>query len=183
MKIYGIISFGFLLIFQTACSSSQPKQPSKLTLNSVFEIGLGTFNQAEALGRFGEPDKKVNLPNAPALEAWLYFEHPSHQTKLSLIFEKTSGVLQRKTWIVGAHEPEDNLETAKARFPTAHFENHHAKQTNPHFIADEIIFDDKQLGLTMVYREAVKEVESISWTDSKLRSLAGSVEKANPPVK
>ena len=64
----------------------------------------------------------------------------------------------------------------------AHFESRPLKQMNPHFIPDEIIFFDKQMGLTLIYREAVKEVETISWSIPRVNAAAETVKKSKSLV-
>ncbi len=174
MRVISIVGLCSFVLALSACSSvSAPsKTASKLNFNSVAKISLGIANQQVVVDALGEPDQKIRIPNS-TLEAWMFYIPATQQTKLSLIYDFPTGVLKRKVWIVDKNEPEDDLETAKSRFSSAKFESRQAKQTNPHYIPDETIFFDAKLGLALVYRRSVNEVESISWTSSDFRSIAG----------
>src|SRR5205085_870177 len=107
-------------------------------LIKLFDIEsnqIGEFHRAEASKKFGVPNEIVTLPYSDHLEAWLYIEQPYNATKVSLIFEKGTGVLQRKTWFVSEGEPEIDIQAAKARYPAAQFEARLANGRNPHVIS------------------------------------------------
>ncbi len=136
-----------------------------------------------AAEKFGEPNKKISVPGSIDEEIWIYFRGKFKAIpRLSLVFDKSNGLLQELTWNVQPGDTEYNLAEAKKRYPNAHFSSHPSEQTNPHFIPDEIIYSDNNLGIEISYKEATTRVESITWINPKSRSIANKPKGVNPNV-
>jgi hypothetical protein len=172
LNLRGIV-FTMILVSLVNCvnpSKSTLRQP--IGLVDIEKIQIGTFNRSEAKERFDAPREIVNLPDSNSLEAWIYVDQSHISTRVSLIFDRNSGVLKRKTWFVRGGEPEADINSVKARYPLAQFESRPAKNRNPHFISDKIIYTDQSSGLSVSYRKSANEVEALSWSDPKTRSVA-----------
>ncbi len=179
MKLLLVVVIGLVL---TTCVTQQKSARQHLELLAVEKIQLESFSPDAATMQLGKPDKIIPLPDAPAEDAWLYFEPGQRSTKLSLIFDRKSGALVRKTWFVGENEPEINLPIAKDRFPDSHFNAQLSESDNPHYISDREVYSDKKNGISISYLRTTNVVEAISWSNPQNRSLADDPRIKKPSV-
>lgn len=150
----------FLALCLIGCTATQKQFPSKLNLDSVETLKLGTTTTQEAEILFGKAS--VSAPIENNLTAWVYLEGKIPTTRLSLIFNK-SGKLLSVNWFLNPNESESSLSAIKKRYPNYKLNERKPEWTNSHFGPTDIYYEDKKNQFMAVFDENEGRVSAIGW--------------------
>ena len=138
-------------------------QRSPLTLAQAETLHPGLTTQGRALQILGAADMKPELLELQGKETWLYLDEDHKATRLSLIFDSTTGKLETVNWFVHQGDPEASLNYIRNHYPTASLVKRNAKWPTPDAAPDETFFVDEKSGLKIVFARTPKQVEAIVW--------------------
>jgi hypothetical protein len=144
----------------------------QISFSTFAKLGSGAPTKNALTKQLGKP-VAVAADSKQMGESWEY-------DGLTVFFEKQADAAHSWTWRVQEGFPEQNLKVAMSRFSGAKWEPETVKWINPHHFPNECFFKDKNLGISIEYNRARKEVFSIDRWDPT-RELASKTSEDKPP--
>ena len=173
-----ILTFLALLILEQACTglktaTQHDVSPSRsLPLDQVERLRIGISNSKEAISSFGAPDMRPVVEDLESKDVWIYLTEDQRSTRLSLIFNPGTGILESINWFVEPGEQEADLNFVSDRYPGRKFKRYDAEWTHPHSAPDRSYLMDKKTGFKIVYSKTSGQVESLTWSSPSKRTIA-----------
>lgn len=155
-----------LFFLLASCSSLKSKEALDLSLDKVLHLTPNQDNQETVTAALGKPDQQMRALD-PDDQIWIYNDKKDGHQRLSLVFDKTNK-LQSVLWLVRSRDPEIQLENSKKKFPTAQFTTQDTPSANSHASAAERLYTDSKNGISITFRKARQEVETIGWSNPNL---------------
>lgn len=165
--------FACLLLFgcaaiQSTDTGSEINQPIRVGLTEVRQLKINETTMAEAEKILGAPEKKMLLEKDPESVIWIFFRDQYRSNpRLSLVFDKSTGLLALISWSIRDTDPESNVQRAMKLFPNAHFKLL-PQEWIADYASDDRIYEDAVTGVQIVFREMRNEVEAIVWKRPQL---------------
>lgn len=157
-----------LISFLAACTSLKTGTHNALSFNSIKKLTCGQDSEESVSSALGAPDKKIPMPESKEA-LWIYNDRKDGYSRVSMLFDEHKK-LQSVTWLVREEEPEIQLEVSQRIFPEAKFVAEDAPWENPHSAPDQRFYSDEQKGVSITFRKARQEVESIGWYNANLKT-------------
>ncbi|MBI2606393.1 MAG: hypothetical protein HYW49_09965 [Deltaproteobacteria bacterium] len=142
-----------------------------MTFDRFASIPLGV-NKNVLEENYGSFKTEMTNPNVPGETYWILRDPRTGYQKAALTFDDRTQSLVTKLWVVGAEEAEQEPETARKRFKTAHFILIDLPSDNPHLLYGEKLLVDEKNGITIEIDRDRSEVSAIQWRDPAYRSPA-----------
>jgi hypothetical protein len=157
-----------------SCSSfsTVPNASLALKLDNVDMLKIGETTRADAEKIFGKADKTLIVAKLTGKDVWLYLGEEHKSTRLSLIFESSTGKLANYGWFVREGDPETDFAYITNRYQ-AQFEKlprvwPKGQDAGP----STEVFLDKRSGLEIEFSAFNNRVESISKSPTRILSRA-----------
>jgi hypothetical protein len=167
-----------IFLFQLSCTTidsippSTEKHKSAITLNQVEQLQIGKSKKEEIIKAFGSPDLEYLAEDLKSEIGLIYFLPNMKSTRLSLSFDRKSGILDSISWYVQKKDSESNLQNTLSRYNNLELKKKWYIGENPHVFDDELHFIDQKTGILIVFKKMQKMVESINWFNTTTHLIA-----------
>lgn len=158
-----ILNVMLIIVSTLICSckstpTTEATGKNQITLSNLEKIPLRSKKE-DVEGFFGKPNK---VEDDKDFFAWVYSDTKGIE-RATLVFNKSTGQLGAKNWDVEDGDPEQKIEIALKRFPSARFRKREREIVNPHIAPDEYFYEDPSQNLSIEVRFTRNEVSNINW--------------------
>lgn len=113
------IKLTILTLFISSCASIA--QNPRVTLEQLDDINWQSINKSNADQVFGKPDMKSFVSDEKNEEVWIYLGGNPKNTKLSLIFTESTGMLQSANWFFRQSDDQAKLSTLMSHYGESNY--------------------------------------------------------------
>lgn len=160
-KLICVALFSYQIFMSTSCATSQ-NVASSLNLSQVEKIDFANLSIENAVQKIGTPTLKDFIDSNKSEEGWIYLDGQPATTRLSLVFNTSSGKLVSAHWFLNENDPEARLSALLERFPGAAIDLHAPiKKDGPD--GPTLFYSSKNSPLRVAVDQKSNLVSSISW--------------------